>query len=58
VVIVTPYIVKPTSTETLETPLGRLSPATPFEQLLLRGAQVAPAMGSTGRLTGRAGFVY
>ncbi|WP_169728325.1 type II and III secretion system protein family protein [Geminicoccus roseus] len=58
VVIVTPYIVKPASTEALETPLGRLSPASPFERLLLKGARVAPAAGGMGRLTGRAGFVY
>lgn len=58
VVIVTPYIVRPTHPEALETPLGRLAPSTPFERLLLKNNRAAGEDGAPRRLNGPAGFVY
>lgn len=58
VVIVTPYIVKPTAPDELVTPLGRLSPPGPFERLLLGRAGGPDPVGLPRRLNGPAGFVY
>ncbi|MEO1092655.1 MAG: type II and III secretion system protein family protein [Pseudomonadota bacterium] len=62
VVIVTPYVVRPTSPEGLETPLGRYGPTSPLERLLLQKAfgevGSAPGRVSRGRLHGPVGFVY
>lgn len=62
VVIVTPYVVRPTAPESLETPLGRYGPTSPLERLLLEKAfgdpANAPERGQRGRLHGPVGFVY
>jgi pilus assembly protein CpaC len=57
VVIVTPYIVRPTAPEELQTTLGRYAPARPLESLLL-GSAGAAASGTTPRLNGPAGFIF
>lgn len=59
VVIVTPYIVRPTAPEELQTTLGRYAPERPLESLLLgrAGAQGA-APGATPRLNGPVGFIF
>lgn len=60
VVIVTPYVVRPTSPDELETPLGRYGPNRPLERLLLgKGPrQLQGVSGKTPRLSGPAGFIY
>ena len=58
VVIVTPYIVKPTAPDQLETPLGRLTPSGSFERLLLDRAKIPPGPDTPRRLNGPAGFIY
>ena len=60
-VIVTPYIVKPTSPDRLQTPLGGTHTNRALEALLLRNAPAASASFDTsgaGRLTGPVGFIY
>ena len=56
VVIVTPYIVKPTAPDRLETPLGRLAPSGPFERLLLGDKPAGSDV--PRRLNGPSGFIY
>lgn len=62
VVIVTPYVVRATEPEGLETPLGRYGPISPLERLLLDKAfgeiGRAPSRAQRGRLNGPVGFVY
>ena len=60
-VIVTPYIVKPTSPDRLQTPLGGNHSNRALEALLLRNASDQPASFDTaggGRLSGPVGFIY
>ena len=67
VIIVTPYVVRPTSSKNIATPLDGFRPATDLERIFLnRVAKNGPAQGSTGptagvngvRLVGPAGFFY
>lgn len=60
-VIVTPYIVKATSPDRLQTPLGGTHSNRALEALLLRNAPDQPLSFDTagrGRLTGPVGFIY
>lgn len=58
VVIVTPYLVKPTDPSRLSTPLDSMRPASDIEFILHRKIGLDPLEGTAPRLTGQAGFVY
>jgi len=58
VVIVTPYLVKPTDSTQLATPLESLRPNTDIEYILHDKIGLDPLKGDVPRLTGSAGFVY
>ena len=58
VVIVTPYLVKPTDGSQLATPLESMRPSTDIEYILHDKIGLDPLMGEVPRLTGAAGFVY
>ncbi len=58
VVIVTPYLVRPTDSSRLATPLDSMRPATDIEHILQSRIGLDPLDGSVPRLTGQAGFVY
>jgi len=59
VVIVPPYVVRPTHADTLETPLGRYGSTRPLERYLRRHHSIAAVAGAPkGRLHGPAGFIY
>ena len=60
VVIVTPYVVRPSTPDALASPLGRNRSNRPLERVLLDGRQVvgaSPAV-ARGRLHGPVGFIY
>lgn len=58
VVIVTPYLVRPTSPDQLSTPLDALRANSDIEDILQNRVQYDPLDGALPRLTGSAGFVY
>ncbi|MFA5521484.1 MAG: type II and III secretion system protein family protein [Castellaniella sp.] len=58
VVIVTPYLVKPTDGSQLSSPLDSLRPSTDIEFVLQNKIGLDPLSGDTPRLTGAAGFAY
>ncbi|WP_237173980.1 type II and III secretion system protein family protein [Paracandidimonas lactea] len=58
VVIVTPYLVKPSDSTQLATPLDSLRPNTDIEYILHDKIGLDPLSGEVPRLTGSAGFVY
>lgn len=58
VVIVTPYLVKPTSGNRLTSPLDSMRPNSDIEYILNDKVGLDPLDGKTPRLTGSAGFVY
>jgi pilus assembly protein CpaC len=58
VVIVTPYLVKPTDNSQLASPLESLRPNTDIEYILQDKIGLDPIQGDVPRLTGTAGFVY
>lgn len=58
VVIVTPYLVKPTDSSRLTTPLDSMRPSTDIEYVLHEKIGLDPLSGEVPRLTGAAGFVY
>ena len=58
VVIVTPYLVRPTDSSRLASPLDSMRPATDIEYILHDKIGLDPLLGNTPRLTGQAGFVY
>ena len=58
VVIVTPYLVRPTDSSRLATPLDSMRPATDIEHILQGKIGLDPLDGTVPRLTGQAGFVY
>lgn len=58
VVIVTPYLVRPTDSSRLATPLDSMRPATDIEYILHDKIGLDPLEGTVPRLTGQAGFVY
>lgn len=58
VVIVTPYLVKPTDSSQLATPLDSMRPSTDIEHVLHDKIGLDPLSGEVPRLTGAAGFVY
>lgn len=58
VVIVTPYLVRPTDSSRLSTPLDSMRPATDIEYILHDKIGLDPLEGTVPRLTGHAGFVY
>ncbi len=58
VVIVTPYLVKPTDGSQLASPLDSLRPSTDIEFLLQHRLGLDPLDGKVPRLTGAAGFAY
>ncbi|RLM31073.1 fimbrial protein [Brenneria salicis ATCC 15712 = DSM 30166] len=58
VVIVTPYLVRPSAPGQLTTPLNSMRPASDIEYLLQKKTGVDPHQNKVPRLTGAAGFVY
>ncbi|TBU93532.1 type II and III secretion system protein family protein [Stutzerimonas kirkiae] len=58
VVIVTPYLVRPTSPGQLATPLDSMRANSDIEYMLQRKSGYDPLQSSVPRLTGTAGFVY
>jgi pilus assembly protein CpaC len=58
VVIVTPYLVRPTSPDQLTTPLASLRANSDIEYVLQHSIQYDPLTGNVPRLSGSAGFVY
>lgn len=58
VVIVTPYLVKPTDSSQLASPLESMRPSTDIEHILKEKVGLDPLSGQVPRLTGAAGFVY
>lgn len=58
VVIVTPYLVRPTSPGQLTTPLDSMRASSDIEYILHRKTGYDPVQSSVPRLTGAAGFVY
>jgi pilus assembly protein CpaC len=58
VVIVTPYVVRPTDPDALKTPAQTLRPASDVEFILHRRLNIDPLDSNLPRLTGDAGFVY
>lgn len=58
VVIVTPYLVKPSDASQLATPLESMRPSTDIEYVLHERIGLDPLSGEVPRLTGTAGFVY
>jgi len=58
VVIVTPYLVRPTDSSRLATPLDSMRPATDIEYILHDKIGLDPLLGDVPRLTGQVGFVY
>lgn len=58
VVIVTPYLVKPTDGSQLASPLESMRPNSDIEFILQKKVGLDPLDGQTPRLTGSAGFVY
>lgn len=58
VVIVTPYLVRPTDTSRLASPLDSMRPATDIEYILHDKIGLDPLLGDVPRLTGQVGFVY
>ena len=58
VVIVTPYLVKPSDSSQLASPLESLRPNTDIEYILHDKIGLDPLKGDLPRLTGAAGFVY
>lgn len=58
VVIVTPYLVRPTDGSRLASPLDSMRPATDIEYILHDKIGLDPLLGNIPRLTGQAGFVY
>lgn len=58
VVIVTPYLVRPSNAGALATPQDSLRPSTDIEYILHRQIGLDPLAGKIPRLTGAAGFVY
>jgi pilus assembly protein CpaC len=58
VVIVTPYLVKPSDSSQLASPLESLRPNTDIEYILHDKIGLDPLKGDVPRLTGTAGFVY
>ncbi|MFT0533431.1 type II and III secretion system protein family protein [Castellaniella hirudinis] len=58
VVIVTPYLVRPTSPDQLATPLSALRANSDIEDILSQRVHYDPLDGGLPRLTGAAGFVY
>ncbi|HEY9279142.1 MAG TPA: type II and III secretion system protein family protein [Eoetvoesiella sp.] len=58
VIIVTPYLVKPSDSSQLASPLESLRPNTDIEYILHDKIGLDPLKGDVPRLTGAAGFVY
>ncbi|MCV9878707.1 type II and III secretion system protein family protein [Brenneria izbisi] len=58
VVIVTPYLVRPSAPGQLTTPLNSMRPASDIEYLLQKKTGFDPHQNKVPRLTGAAGFVY
>lgn len=58
VVIVTPYLVRPTSPDQLTTPMASMRANTDIEFILQRSIDYDPLQGNVPRLSGSAGFVY
>ncbi|MEC5318916.1 type II and III secretion system protein family protein [Brenneria populi subsp. brevivirga] len=58
VVIVTPYLVRPTSANQLATPLDSLRANSDIEYIVNKKTGVDPLQNKVPRLTGSAGFVY
>ncbi|WP_322999587.1 type II and III secretion system protein family protein [Castellaniella sp.] len=58
VVIVTPYLVRPTNPDQLTTPLASLRANSDIEYVLQNSIQYDPLNGNVPRLSGSAGFVY
>lgn len=58
VVIVTPYLVRPTDASRLASPLDSMRPATDIEYILHDKIGLDPLLGDAPRLTGQVGFVY
>ncbi len=58
VVIVTPYLVRPTSPNQLTTPLDSMRANTDIEFVLEKSIKYDPLQGDVPRLSGTAGFVY
>ncbi len=58
VIIVTPYLVKPTDGSQLASPLESMRPNTDIEFILREKIGLDPIDGKVPRLTGSAGFVY
>lgn len=58
VVIVTPYLVRPTGPDQLTTPLASMRANTDIEYVLQERIGFDPLSGTVPRLTGSAGFVY
>lgn len=58
VVIVTPYLVRPTSSDQLTTPLASMRANTDIEYILGKSIKYDPIEGDVPRLSGSAGFVY
>jgi len=58
VVIVTPYLVRPTSPDQLTTPMASMRANSDIEYVLLHSMGYDPLEGNVPRLSGSAGFVY
>lgn len=58
VVIVTPYVIRPTDADALRTPTATLRPASDVEFILHRRLKVDPLESDLPRLSGDAGFIY
>lgn len=58
VVIVTPYLVRPTDGSRLASPLDSMRPATDVEYILHDKIGLDPLLGDVPRLVGQTGFVY
>jgi len=58
VIIVTPYLVKPSDNSQMASPLASLRPNTDIEYILHDKIGLDPLTGDVPRLTGSAGFVY
>ncbi|MBP6020105.1 MAG: type II and III secretion system protein family protein [Burkholderiaceae bacterium] len=58
VIIVTPYLVKPSDSSQMASPLDSLRPNTDIEYILHDKIGLDPLKGDVPRLTGTAGFVY